>query len=229
MPRLKKNAGLTLIELLIVIAILILLFLIAFLSWRNQMNKAQDADKKDDLQKIRIAFEEYYSDNECYPIVTILDTCDGNQLNPYLDKIPCDPVTSQPYCYVPDGNPCPQNFRILAPLENTSDPIITDLQCHGESYCGYEAECATTTTTGFNYGVTSTNIPLLNPTVSPPPIPSSPPSGPSPSPPSGVFACDPNGVCNFYDDSSTCGATFATAPPCQAYCPTSPPSERCDY
>lgn len=233
-----KNAGLSLIELIIVIAIIIILILIAWMSWRNQFNKAKDANRKDDLQRLSIAFEEYFTDNDCYPSSDILDNCGGNEFSPYLETIPCDPLSKTPYCYVSDGG-CPQNFRILSSLDSTADPIITKLQCHGPEYCGYEVECeADIVQSGYNYGVTSTNVTVLNPDVTPPspspsviptPSPSPSPAGPSPSPLPGIYACDPNGQCNEYEETSTCGITFDDFNICNAYCPTSDPLERCAY
>src|SRR3990167_8966396 len=114
----SSKRGFTLIELLIVIAILAILIIIAMMSWRLQVDKARDAQKKDDLHRISIAFEEYFSDNECYPPADILQNCQGDEFDPYLDKIPCDPTTGLPYCYITDlDNPsCFRSFKILTPL-----------------------------------------------------------------------------------------------------------------
>ena len=79
---LKKNSGLTLIELLVVIAILAVLILIGLISWRSQFDKAKDAARKDDLQRLSIALEEYFNDNDCYPPTGTLDTCGGDELSP---------------------------------------------------------------------------------------------------------------------------------------------------
>lgn len=216
----SRSKGLTLIELLIVISILAILIFIAMMSWRNQIAKARDSQKKDDLSRLSIAIEEYFSDNNCYPQENILDNCSGSELSPYLESIPCDPVTGQPYCYIPDtDNPsCPKNFRALTPLQNDSDSSIADLGCDGNDYCGWEDECATPTETGFNYGISSTDVPVANPSMPSPPTPSpSPPPGP-------IFACDPYGVCNVYadPDGNGCPATFPDPDTCQAACDASP-------
>jgi len=226
------KSGFTLIELLIAVSILILLFMITIVSWRNHLNKANDAKRKDDLQRISIAFEEYFSDNNCYPPADILQTCGGDQLQPYLDSVPCDPVYNTPYCYVTDEDSliCFLNYRVLAPLKNISDPIISKHDCHGEEFCGYEDICAIPAQdiSGYNYGVSSLNIPLLNPDVEPPTASPDPSTSPS-TPPSGQYACDPNGICNSYGDTSTCGISFDDEEFCNTYCPTSDPSERCAY
>jgi len=234
----KKNSGLTLIELLVVIAILALLILIGFMSWRSQFDKAKDANRKDDLQRISIAFEEYFNDNECYPPLDILDNCDGNELSPYLASIPCDPLTNTKYCYIPDDTlpgTCPRFYRLFSSLDYTEDPIITKLKCHGDDYCGYESTCATIEQSGYNYGVSSLNIPVLNPLTSPPPAsaPPSPGASPTPSPLPGNYAChpgidpetgDPEGVCNSTADpeGDGCPITFSDPVICQEHCDASP-------
>ncbi|AKM78962.1 MAG: Type II secretion system protein G [Candidatus Beckwithbacteria bacterium GW2011_GWB1_47_15] len=221
-----KRAGLTLIELLIVIAILAILILLGWFSFRRQIDKANDAKRKDQLSKLAVAFEDYYSDFDCYPDETILDNCGGGELDPYLDSIPCDPTTGQAYCYVPDGTACSNNFRILVPLDNDSDPDIAKLGCDGDQNCGWDDACGSL---GYNYGVASTNVAVLNPALpSPSPSPSAGPSEPPaslpPPGPNGNFACDPTGVCNSYSDpeGSGCPITFSDSDLCQQYCDASP-------
>ena len=234
----NKNSGLTLIELLIVIAILAILLLIGLMSWRSQFNKAKDANRKDDLQRLSIAFEDYFTDNDCYPSADILDNCGGDELAPYLDSIPCDSLTNTKYCYIPDDTPpgtCPRYYRLLSSLDYTDDPIIAKLQCHGPDYCGYETECgADIVQSGYNYGVSSLNVPVLNPDTSPPPDSSPGPGGSPTLPPSGVYACkpgidaetgEPEGVCNSTEDpvGDGCGEwTFDDPIICQEYCDLSP-------
>ena len=216
----KHRGGFTLIELLIVIAILAILIIISMMSWRLQVDKARDAQKKDDLHRISIAFEEYFSDNECYPPADILQNCEGNEFDPYLDKIPCDPTTGLPYCYITDlDNPsCFRSFKILTPLKYKDDPVVVNLGCNGEEFCGYEEVCSIPeqNVTGFNYGVSSTNVTVANPEVVVIPSPS-PVSSPSPTPLPGQFACAPGGECNVYGDTSSCPITFAS-PDCAQYC-----------
>jgi len=150
--------GFTLIEIMVVFAILAVLIIMGMNSYHNQINKARDADRKGDLQRIRIAFEDYYNDHNCYPTADKMQFCgdqDPGNLKPYLEKIPCDPITHQPYFYFldPDYPACGRNFRVLTHLDNLANPIIADLS----SYCA-----------GCNYGVSSTNVNLF-PTASPHP------------------------------------------------------------
>ena len=213
----RRQKGLTLIELLIVIAIIAILILLSWVSWRQQIDKANDADRKEDLDRLKTSFEEYFNDNEAYPPQDILDNCGGNEMSPYLSSIPCDPTTNQPYCYVVDpANP--YGFRILVPLQNNSDVDIAELGCDGTNYCGFEEECSDLGE-GFNYGVSSSNISVANPDMPPEASPSPSPSG-SGLPTPGDYGCDPNGVCNIYADPETAGCpiTFEQPNVCQEYC-----------
>ena len=157
----QSRAGLTLIELMVVMAILAILITMGWMAWQNQIAKARDADRKGDLHRIQVAFEDYYNDHNCYPPANILDQCGDNDpgnLKPYLEKIPCDPTTDLPYCYVYDSNdPEGQEFRLLAALENDSDSDIDNLGCAGAGFCNCNIQCDPFGS-GFNYGVCSTNI-----------------------------------------------------------------------
>lgn len=197
----QKNQGLTLIEVIIVITILSLLFIISMMSWRNQINKARDAQRKEDLQRIAIAFEEYFSDNGCYPPAEILDNCGGPELNPYLDKIPCDPTTKQPYEYVIDPpSACPKNFRVLASLNNTADPAIAAAGCSAETGCGWSGST-------MNYGVSSTNVkPGTGITASP--SPSASPAGSQPSASPIWYYCQNFSNCTQMPPGRTCNPSF---------------------
>ena len=221
--------GFTLIEVMIVVAIIGLLSVLALMAWRNQIAKSQDALRKKDLQRISIAFEDYYSDNECYPQGDIITTCGGDALAPYLGVIPCDPVYSTPYCYLADATypTCGREYRLLTTLGNPTDPTIEDLGCSGSEFCGWETECNAVVGSGegFNYGVSSLNIPLANPTM-PTPSPS-----PTPTPVPGNYACQ-SYVCNNYapDDPVVdrgCPISFANQVECDAYCPTTTAEMQC--
>ena len=214
----KSKRGFTLIELLIVVAIVGLLALLVILALRNKIDRANDAKRKADLQRIAVAFEDYYSDKDCYPDGSILTTCGGSGLKDWgLSSIPCDPVYKTPYCYITDADKptCFQKFRVLNTLKYLSDPVIKLLGCDTGQYCGWETECNYTGSRGFNYGVSSLNTTVLNPNIG---IPGTPP--PLPSPPGGTWGCtpaDPQGrsdcnnyitdptACTYLFPNSTCG------------------------
>lgn len=136
--------GFTLIELLVVISIIIFLLLLAFILFRSQIFKANDAKRKGDIERIQVAVEEYEKDNNCYPLPQLV-TCDpGSGLNPYLGKIPCDPTTDASYYYDYEDSACPSWYRIFATLENSQDTDILP-------YCGPG--------NSFNYYISSPNAP----------------------------------------------------------------------
>ncbi len=147
----NKNKGVSLIEILIVITIILALLLIYF-GLRGQLNKGRDAKRKDDLERIRVAFEDYYNDNGCYPDIAILENCGSDDLDPYLKKVPCDPATNQSYkglvgTYI-EGS-CYVWYKAYTFLENEDDPAISRLGLEeGETIDGEEV----------NYGVSSPNV-----------------------------------------------------------------------
>jgi prepilin-type N-terminal cleavage/methylation domain-containing protein len=221
---LSSRRGFTLTEVLIVVAVLAVLFIILLLNFNSHQGRARDAGRKTDLEKIKIAFEEYYNDHGCYPPSDILNNCNGQELQPYLDRIPCDPFTKEPYVYVPlEDNEC-KGYRVLAHLENTEDPAIGQSGCESSCGCGFGAE--------YQYGISSgvtlkqTVCTPINPPASSPSPATSPGGGTSPSPGSGggspspstssppspsvtpmpgTYACDPAGACNLYENPSAAG------------------------
>lgn len=151
----KNKKGFTLVEIIIVLTIIAILAVIAILAFRSQLFKGRDAQRKADLDRIKIAIEEYEKDHNCYPSTaadpTIILCKPGTGLQPYLDKIPCDPETSASYYYEYDtSNPsCPGWYRIYTSLDSTTDLSILPA-CGGPS------------NNSFNYYVSSPNAPACS-------------------------------------------------------------------
>lgn len=123
LPRLALvEAGLTLTELLIVISIIAFLAILIVAYLRSQVFKGNDARRKADLKRIGVAVEEYEKDKNCYPLPSLLTCNPGKGLLPYLNKIPCDPVTDATYLYDYEDSVCPRWYRIYGKLENEQDP-----------------------------------------------------------------------------------------------------------
>lgn len=115
----KRSNGMTLIEVLAVLAIVAMIMILAYSSLRPmfQLAKARDSRRKTDLKRISIALEDYAGDNPCYPSLIYQENecLPSGEIGPYLSKIPCDPLTGEQYPYSsPDG--CSQ-FALYAALE----------------------------------------------------------------------------------------------------------------
>jgi general secretion pathway protein G len=91
--RLLKQAGFTLIELMIVLSIMGILITIAEPSFRQSIVRAREAVLKEDLFQIRDAIDQYYADNSKYPdqLTDLINKQD--QARSYLRDIPKDPFT----------------------------------------------------------------------------------------------------------------------------------------
>lgn len=134
----KKN-GITLIEVLVVMAILAILavMMTMIINPIALVDKGNDARRKKDLNRIKVAFEEYNNDKGCYPgksqnlIYKLNDTsnCGTNIFSPWLKSWPCDP-DGKPYKIIGETTPsqeysdCSKTFRVLTNLKNESDKDI---------------------------------------------------------------------------------------------------------
>lgn len=233
-----KRFGFTLIELLIVVAILGILTFMVIFGLTNNLGKSRDGKRKADLDRIKIAMEDYYGDKNEYPPQTILENCESKDMSPYLPSIPCDPKTKLPYCYIYDADaPVGQSYKIFASLENTSDPVIQDLGCdNSPNFCGYETECeALVGYSKVDYGVSSSNVlpiseGVASGYVAPVSSPSSSPIGTLPVTTPGEYACDNNGNCTHFDNPTSapwlCPVTWDTVG-CNGYCDSAPPYALC--
>lgn len=157
MKRNSKNFGFTLVELLIVMAILAMLMVmvVGILNPVALVNRARDSRRKNDLNKFRIAFEEYYNDKGVYPygemdFCKLKENCGKKiqDMKGYLNNCLCDP-NGQPYNLLIDHN----WFKVMTNLENKNDTSIpADWYTDGSySVSGLDKKIV-------NYGVSSPNI-----------------------------------------------------------------------
>ena len=102
MPNFKN--GFTLIEVLVSITIVGIIFGIVINSAASIQRSSRDAQREADLKLIQSALQQFYADHQYFPKDSLLATV-GNGLNSvdstkrYMEKIPGDPLTSNPYCY----------------------------------------------------------------------------------------------------------------------------------
>jgi len=87
--RTAAAAGFTLIELIVVTALIIVLSTVAMVSYQNSVTRAREAVLKEDLFRLRDAIDQYYADKNKWP-QTLQDlVTDG-----YVREIPEDPMTN---------------------------------------------------------------------------------------------------------------------------------------
>ena len=86
--RWTAQAGFTLVELLIVLALISILAAMALVNHRNGVQHARESVLRTDLFRMRDAIDQYYADKNKYPASLDTLVSDG-----YIRKIPEDPIT----------------------------------------------------------------------------------------------------------------------------------------
>jgi len=140
LPARKMSKGFTLVELLVVMAILGILAALTLTSFSSARRAARDTQRKSDLEQIRSALEMYRSDVGAYP-----GTISGGIIGPggqtYLEAM-SDPDTDKIYYYL-SADPF-TTYNLCATLENVS----AGTPCPGTVSCASGATSYT-----CNYGV----------------------------------------------------------------------------
>ncbi|MGP8174496.1 MAG: type II secretion system protein [Terracidiphilus sp.] len=111
----KQDAGFTLMELMIVMAIIGVLAVIAVPSYIGAVRHAREAVLKEDLQVLRAAIDSYTMDKQKAP-----QSLDDLLQDGYLREIPQDPMTHSKETWVTDTSDS------LHSLDQT-DPGIDDI------------------------------------------------------------------------------------------------------
>lgn len=108
--------GFTLIELMIVMALVVVLAGIVVATYGTSVTRAKEAALKEDLFQMRKAIDEYYADKGKYP--STLDTLVSEK---YLRKIEADPFTgsAESWQQIPSD---------LDPGNPSSEPGISDVK-----------------------------------------------------------------------------------------------------
>jgi len=82
-------AGFTLIELMVVVALISVLAGMGVVMYRNSIKRTQEAVLREDLFRMRDAIDQYYADKAKYPASLESLVADG-----YLRRVPIDPITN---------------------------------------------------------------------------------------------------------------------------------------
>ncbi|MBI2593428.1 type II secretion system protein [Candidatus Daviesbacteria bacterium] len=143
-----KHKGFSLVEILVVIAIIGIISGLA-LSFTGALQKnTRDAQRSSDLSVLQSALQQYYADQNQYPLTlpavgSAFNGCTGGSCKTYLTRTPGDPNGSS-YYYAPFGN-------IRATDVCSANP------CHFYYLCAKmenPPEGSTCRNTNFNYQVT---------------------------------------------------------------------------
>ena len=111
----RAQSGFTMIELIIVMAIMLILITLAIPRFTGAVKHAREAALREDLQTMRTAIDTYTMDKQKGP-----ESLDDLIQDGYLKAIPEDPITRSKDTWVTDST------EALYSLDET-DPGITDI------------------------------------------------------------------------------------------------------
>jgi len=86
----RRHGGFTLLELMVVLALIVTLSAIAFATYQNTVQRGREAVLRENLFRMRDAIDQYYADKGKYP-------ADLNELVAagYMRRLPDDPMTQK--------------------------------------------------------------------------------------------------------------------------------------
>jgi prepilin-type N-terminal cleavage/methylation domain-containing protein len=123
----NSKQGFTLIEILVVIAIIGILASVALVGLGPVQKKGRDARRISDLRQIQTALELYFTKNGSYPpsgFSNMEEALTGGSIG--IKSIPHDPKAGQDYEYGSTNDNNSPSYTLGAHLEDENNPVLKD-------------------------------------------------------------------------------------------------------
>lgn len=138
-----KKQGFTLIEVLIVVAIIGLLSSVVLVGMGDFRKRGRDARRVADLRQVQNGLEIYYTANNAYPDVSNWDDLKTKLAIVGIPTISNDPINNTDYYYFYAKSANSQNYVLRAKLEDSSSQVLKDdgdgtilsIDCSDPIYC----------------------------------------------------------------------------------------------
>lgn len=136
----KNKKGFTLVELLVVVAIIGILAAISVVALNTARARARDSRRVADVRQIQTALELYYNDWGTYPDSVTAGGAIASGTNVYMSTVPTPPT---PY----DGSHCSaaNNYTYAVSGGGTAVASYTITYCLGSNTGGLEGKVSTAT------------------------------------------------------------------------------------
>ena len=146
-----NKKGFTLIEILIVVAIIGILASVVLVGLGPLQRQGRDARRISDLKQVQTGLELYYNKNGAYPIMNVTDSAGWTSLSSDLtgadigiSNVPKEPSTGKSYLYESDGTVYAlgatlddsTNKALDGDIDNANRPAgLSQIACDDPNYC----------------------------------------------------------------------------------------------